>query len=272
MRGRDHWLPLPHFYSAVSDGPMELCRPAAADATTGPAPALADFQLRVGPAHDEVFIRLAMKVMARPRDGTGGRRARSMDQRTAAGTSRRRLLVCPGTNRQHPAAAGIQPRWEAQEGAACGIVRHRLAESNTCCSGLLIRGAIAAGQRSRYGTYDSAQARRTSKMRLPDHQRRHPGPQPVYDRYMKGPSEVDGRLIRRERRLAFGHAEPDNSAVRGAVARSTMDHVTHLARPLSRIGASTKAADSQHLRAPQPIGDATLTVRRSAPTQHAIGN
>ncbi len=52
----------------------------------------------------------------------------------------RRLLVCPGTNRQHPAAAGIRPRREVQEGAACSIVRHRLAESNTCCSGLLIRG------------------------------------------------------------------------------------------------------------------------------------
>jgi hypothetical protein len=49
------------------------------------------------------------------------------------------LLVCPGTTRQHPALAGIRSRWEVHEPAACGILHHRLAESNTCCSGLLIR-------------------------------------------------------------------------------------------------------------------------------------
>ncbi len=52
----------------------------------------------------------------------------------------RRLLVCPGTNRQHPAPGGIRSPQELREAAACGIVHHRLAESNTCCSGLLIRG------------------------------------------------------------------------------------------------------------------------------------
>src|SRR6266496_5890256 len=50
------------------------------------------------------------------------------------------LLVCPGTNRQHRALAGIRSRWEGDEPAACGILHHRQAESNTCCSGLLIRG------------------------------------------------------------------------------------------------------------------------------------
>ncbi len=57
------------------------------------------------------------------------------------------LLVRPGTNRQHPALAGIRSRREMRETAACGILRHRLAESNTCCSGTLIRGSKAAGQR-----------------------------------------------------------------------------------------------------------------------------
>jgi DNA-binding transcriptional MerR regulator len=57
------------FYGEVSDdsdGPMELCRPVAADPTAGSAPAMADVQLRVEPAHDEVFIRLAMKDMGWP--------------------------------------------------------------------------------------------------------------------------------------------------------------------------------------------------------------
>src|SRR5215470_5450491 len=51
------------------------------------------------------------------------------------------LLVCPGTTRQHPALAGIRSRREVHEPAACGILRHRLAESNTCCSGLLTAGS-----------------------------------------------------------------------------------------------------------------------------------
>jgi DNA-binding transcriptional MerR regulator len=55
------------FYGEVSDdsdGPMELCRPVAEDPTAGPA--MADVQLRVEPAHDEVYIRLAMKDMGWP--------------------------------------------------------------------------------------------------------------------------------------------------------------------------------------------------------------
>lgn len=44
-----------------SDGPMELCRPVALGSIEDSVPAIADVQLRVVPAHDEVFIRLAMK-------------------------------------------------------------------------------------------------------------------------------------------------------------------------------------------------------------------
>jgi hypothetical protein len=68
------------FYGEVSedsDGPMELCRPVAAAATdrdpaldrdpaTDRDPAMADVQLRVEPAHDEVFIRIPMKDMGWP--------------------------------------------------------------------------------------------------------------------------------------------------------------------------------------------------------------
>ena len=55
------------FYGEVSDdsdGPMELCRPVGSAAD--PAAAMADVQLRAEPAHDEVFIRLAMKDMGWP--------------------------------------------------------------------------------------------------------------------------------------------------------------------------------------------------------------
>ena len=57
------------FYGEVSDdsdGPMELCRPVTPGSTADPAAAMADAQLRVEPAHDEVFIRLAMKDMGWP--------------------------------------------------------------------------------------------------------------------------------------------------------------------------------------------------------------
>jgi DNA-binding transcriptional MerR regulator len=43
-----------------SDGPVELCRPVAAD------PADPDLQARTEPAHEEVFIRVAMKDMGWP--------------------------------------------------------------------------------------------------------------------------------------------------------------------------------------------------------------
>lgn len=55
------------FYGEVSDdsdGPIELCRPVAASVGVGPA--MADVQLRAEPAHDEVFIRLALKEMGWP--------------------------------------------------------------------------------------------------------------------------------------------------------------------------------------------------------------
>ena len=57
------------FYGEVSDdsdGPMELCRPVAHSTVGDSAPAMADIQLRVEPAHDEVFIRLAMKDIGWP--------------------------------------------------------------------------------------------------------------------------------------------------------------------------------------------------------------
>jgi len=56
------------FYGEVSDdsdGPVELCRPAAPGSATAPA-ATAGIQRRVEPAHDEAFIRLAMKDMGWP--------------------------------------------------------------------------------------------------------------------------------------------------------------------------------------------------------------
>jgi DNA-binding transcriptional MerR regulator len=55
------------FYGEVSqdsDGPIELCRPVAGD--TAMDPAQADVQLRVEPAHDEVYIRVALKDMGWP--------------------------------------------------------------------------------------------------------------------------------------------------------------------------------------------------------------
>jgi DNA-binding transcriptional MerR regulator len=55
------------FYGEVSDdsdGPMELCRPVAPGSAVDPA--LAGVQVRVEPAHDEVFIRLKMQDMGWP--------------------------------------------------------------------------------------------------------------------------------------------------------------------------------------------------------------
>jgi DNA-binding transcriptional MerR regulator len=61
-------VPFLVFYGEVSedsDGPLELCRPVATG-SVDPAVAMGDVQLRVEPAHDEVFIRLAMKEMGWP--------------------------------------------------------------------------------------------------------------------------------------------------------------------------------------------------------------
>ena len=52
------------FYGEVSDdsdGPIELCRPVAPETTLGSAAAMPDLQFREETAHDEVFIRLALK-------------------------------------------------------------------------------------------------------------------------------------------------------------------------------------------------------------------
>jgi DNA-binding transcriptional MerR regulator len=56
------------FYGEVSDdsdGPVELCRPVA-PASAADLPATAGIQRRVEPAHDEAFIRVAMKDMGWP--------------------------------------------------------------------------------------------------------------------------------------------------------------------------------------------------------------
>jgi DNA-binding transcriptional MerR regulator len=55
------------FYGEVSDdsdGPMELCRPVASFSAADPV--AADVQVRVEPAHDEVYIRVALKDMGWP--------------------------------------------------------------------------------------------------------------------------------------------------------------------------------------------------------------
>lgn len=55
------------FYGEVSDdsdGPLELCRPLAG--TADPAGSDPDLQVRVEPAHEEAFIRVAMKDMGWP--------------------------------------------------------------------------------------------------------------------------------------------------------------------------------------------------------------
>lgn len=57
------------FYGEVSDdsdGPIELCRPIASDGAADPAAVTDDVQRRVEPAHDEAFIRIAMKDMGWP--------------------------------------------------------------------------------------------------------------------------------------------------------------------------------------------------------------
>jgi len=57
------------FYGKVSDdsdGPLEMSRPVATGSAVDPAAPMTDVQLRKEPAHDEVFIRLAMKEMGWP--------------------------------------------------------------------------------------------------------------------------------------------------------------------------------------------------------------
>jgi hypothetical protein len=59
-------VPFLVFYGEVSDdsdGPMELCRPVAAD---GPFDLTGDVHARVEPAHDEALIRLTGKEMGWP--------------------------------------------------------------------------------------------------------------------------------------------------------------------------------------------------------------
>jgi DNA-binding transcriptional MerR regulator len=57
------------FYGEVSDdsdGPLELCRPVNASISSSSTAATQDLQLRIEPAHEEAFIRLAMKDMGWP--------------------------------------------------------------------------------------------------------------------------------------------------------------------------------------------------------------
>jgi DNA-binding transcriptional MerR regulator len=57
------------YYGEVSDdsdGPVELCRPVVADPDPDPDLGDADLQPRTEPAHEEVFIRVAMKDMGWP--------------------------------------------------------------------------------------------------------------------------------------------------------------------------------------------------------------
>ena len=57
------------FYGEVSDdsdGPIELCRPVAPGSTADSATVTPDVQRRMEPAHDEAFIRIAMKDMGWP--------------------------------------------------------------------------------------------------------------------------------------------------------------------------------------------------------------
>jgi DNA-binding transcriptional MerR regulator len=57
------------FYGEISqdsDGPLELCRPVATEPDAGSVEATSDMQLRVEPAHDELFIRLPAKDMGWP--------------------------------------------------------------------------------------------------------------------------------------------------------------------------------------------------------------
>jgi hypothetical protein len=62
-------VPFLIFYGEVtedSDGPIELCRPVDADPEDLARTMSADIQVRTEPAHDEVFVRLAMKEAVWP--------------------------------------------------------------------------------------------------------------------------------------------------------------------------------------------------------------
>ena len=156
----------------------------------------------------------------------------------------RRLLVCPGSNRQHPAAAGIRPRREVQEGAACGIVRHRLIESNTCRSGLLIRWCVTAGR-----ALDAAAQRLAPNHAQPDQaltgacrlsdvltSRRHlrrRGTRQVRRRYTPGPSQVTGDRPGREPFGAGADRSPDTAsrAIRTPVRPAALDEAAWRTTP-----------------------------------------
>ncbi len=77
--------------------------------------------------------------------------------------------------------------------------RYPLVSAVSVVVGAPLSGCPAQDSNLRTGIKEGVRRGGTSKMKLCDHGRRypHPGAQPVYNRDMKGPSEVDGRLIRR---------------------------------------------------------------------------
>ncbi len=86
------------FYGEVSDdsdGPMELCRPVAPGTAVDQAAATAGVQLRVEPAHDEVFIRLARKDMGWPAlaPAVDALEAWTRDQRREPAGALRQVLI-----------------------------------------------------------------------------------------------------------------------------------------------------------------------------------
>jgi DNA-binding transcriptional MerR regulator len=86
------------FYGEVSDdsdGPVELCRPVAPGSAADPAAAMADVQRRVEPAHDEVFIRVAMKDMGWPAlaPAVDGLEAWMREQRREPAGALRQVLI-----------------------------------------------------------------------------------------------------------------------------------------------------------------------------------
>jgi hypothetical protein len=78
-----------------SDGPVELCRPAAPGSALGHAAQTAGVQLRVEPAHDEFFIRLAMEDMGWPAlaPAVGALEAWTREQRREPSGALRQVLI-----------------------------------------------------------------------------------------------------------------------------------------------------------------------------------
>lgn len=151
---------------------------------------------------------------------------------------------------------------------------------------------LSAQARARHVTPGAGLVRcSTTSVAIPQrpHGRQHPrpGPRPVYDRYMKSPSEVGGTPIRRSPRCPAEarHPRQPRRASPGLQSRKTggpaVGSVCHAHAGSGQHASSGRCRRRSHqyrLRMPsvfhvtRPIVDATLTVRGSAQTQHAIGN